>query len=275
MNYPSNKNEFNNFTQEKLDSMSTAELLELLESINENMTEDNFDDELITACLDALDKKVPMPEHMTDEESWQSFKDKLEPDRPTAGEGNALPKPRAKRVLRTGLVAAIIVFCLFSFMVVAQAAGVDVFGTIARWTDSVFGFESDEVKTAQEVAPSSFEECMELLAPKVPEGFAMAEPIISQDYATGYKEGGIDYYSDNDYIILTIIEAPDGNGFLYEKDNNDVEVIDIGNCRFYVFSNNGNSVAAWRYYQFECGISTSLDRDALISILHDSYADGV
>ncbi len=166
-------------------------------------------------------------------------------------------------------------FCLFSCMIVAQASGVDVFGSIARWTDSVFGFEPNEEKPAQEVVPSSFEECMELLAPKVPEGFVMDEPIIFQDYATGYKEGGIDYYNDADYITLTIIETPDGNGSIYEKDDNEVEAIDIGNSRFYVFSNNGNSVAAWRYYQFECGISTSLDRDALISILNNSYTDGV
>ena len=43
MSYSSNQNEFNNITREKLDSMSVAELLELLESINETMTEDNFD----------------------------------------------------------------------------------------------------------------------------------------------------------------------------------------------------------------------------------------
>lgn len=275
MSYPfdDKENEFNKITREQLDSMSVAELLKLLERINETMTEDNFDDELVEACLDAIDRKSPMPEYPSTDESLKAFEAKLHTARGT--EPELMVRQPRHRFARVGLIAAIVAVCLFSGMIAVQAAGVDVLGAIARWTDSVFGFESDEVKTAQEVAPSSFEECMELLAPKVPEGFAMAEPIISQNYATGYKEGGIDYYSDNDYIILTIIEAPDGNGFLYEKDNNDVEVIDIGNCRFYVFSNNGNSVAAWRYYQFECGISTSLDRDELISILHDSYADGV
>lgn len=273
MSYPSNKNEFNNITREKLDSMSAAELLELLESINENMTEDNFDDELITACLDALDKKSPVPEHMTDEESWQDFKAKLEPAAPSAGEVSALPKRRAKRVLRTGLVAAIIVFSLFTCMVAATAAGVNVFGSIARWTDSVFGFEQDEGKAASEAEPISFEECMELLALDVPEGFIMSEPMTYQDEATGYKEGAVDYYKDPDYIMLTIFEAPGGNGSVFEKDDNDVEIVDIGSCRFYVFSNNANSVAAWRYHQFECGVITSLDREALISILYESYAD--
>lgn len=276
MSYPSNKNGFNKITREKLDSMSAAELLELLESINENMTEDNFDDELITACLDALDRKSPLPACMPTEEARRSFENRVGfGDTGNIDSTNVNWTGRkVKSVFRNGLVAAIIVFCLFSGMIVAQATGVDVFGAIARWTDSVFGFEPNEEKTAQEVVPSSFEECMELLAPKVPEGFIMTEPIISQDYATGYKEGGIDYYNDSDYIMLTIIEAPDGNGLLYEKDDNEVEIIDIGNCRFYIFSNNANSVAAWRYHQYECGISTSLDRDTLISILRDSYTDG-
>ena len=63
MSYPSNEKPsgFNNMTREQLDSMSVAELLELLENINETMTEDNFDDELIEACLEAIDRKSPMP----------------------------------------------------------------------------------------------------------------------------------------------------------------------------------------------------------------------
>lgn len=274
MSYPfdDKENEFNKITREQLDSISVAELLELLESINGTMTEDNFDDELVEACLDAIDRKSPMPEYPSTDESLKAFEAKLH----TAGgtEPELMVRRPRHRFARVGLIAAIVAVCLFSGMIAVQAAGIDVLGAVARWTDSVFGFEPNEEKTAQEVVPSSFEECMELLAPKVPEGFIMAEPISFQDYATGYKEGGIDYYNDTDYIMLTIIEAPDGNGSLYEKDDNEVEIIDIGNCRFYIFSNNANSVAAWRYHQYECGISTSLDRDTLISILRDSYTDG-
>lgn len=275
MSYPSNEKPsgFNNMTREQLDSMSVAELLELLENINETMTEDNFDDELIEACLEAIDRKSPMPEYPSTDESLKEFEAKLH----TAGgtEPELMVRRPRHRFARVRLIAAIVAVCLFSGMIAVQAAGIDVLGAIARWTDSVFGFEPDEEKVVQEAAPSSFEECMELLAPKVPEGFIMAEPVIYQDQETGYKEGVVDYYNDTDYIMLTIIETRGNNGSMYEKDDNDVEIIDIGNCRFYVFSNNGNSVTAWRYNQYECGINTSLDRDTLISILHDSYADGV
>ena len=280
MSYPSNRgNEFNNITQEKLDSMSTAELLELLESINETMTEDNFDDELITACLDALDRKSPMPEYPSTERAWRSFEDKVELDKRASGGDSGTtanrPKRRAKRALRTGLVAAIIVFCLFSCMLVAQAAGVDVFGSIARWTDSVFGFGLDEAQAAQEKVPSTFAEYVELLKPEIPEGFTMSGPYFYQDELTGYNEVFINYYNDDDFITFTIIESPDTHGAFYEKDSNNVEVIDVGDFLIYIFSNNGDNIAAWHNNQFEFGITTSLSKDELVSMVKVSYLEGV
>ena len=279
MSYPSNRgNEFNNITQEKLDSMSTAELLELLESINETMTEDNFDDELITACLDALDRKSPMPEYPSTERAWRSFEDKVELDK-RASDGDSgttanRPKRGAKRALRTGLVAAIIVFCLFSCMLVAQAAGVDVFGSIARWTDSVFGFGLDEAQVAQEKVPSTFAEYVELLKPEVPEGFTMSGPYFYQGDLTGYNEVFINYYNDSDYIVFSILEMPDITGSFYEKDSQDVVILDAGDYKFYIFSNNTNNVATWRFQQFECGINTNLSKDDLVSMIRYSYAEG-
>ena len=47
---------------------------------------------------------------------------------------------RFKRVWRTALVAAIAIVCMFAAMVTAQAAGVDVFEAMARWTEDVFSF---------------------------------------------------------------------------------------------------------------------------------------
>ena len=158
MSYPSSNKEieFNNIALEKLDSMSTAELLALLENLNDTMTEDNFNDELVTACLDALDRKSPMPAFMTAEESWHSFENKVGLDDTgsiTSASVNRTGR-KVKRVFRTGLVAAIIVFCLFSCMIVAQAAGVDVFGAIARWTDDVFGFGSLNMEASDINTPS-------------------------------------------------------------------------------------------------------------------------
>ena len=120
MSYSSNQNEFNNITREKLDSMSVAELLELLESINETMTEDNFDDELVEACLDAIDRKSPMPEYPSTDESLKAFEAKLHTARGT--EPELMVRQPRHRFARVGLIAAVVAVCLFSGMIAVQAA---------------------------------------------------------------------------------------------------------------------------------------------------------
>ena len=55
-----------------------------------------------------------------------------------------------RRWLKQGLVAVIAIAVVFGGIVVAQAAGVDVFGTIGRWTNNVFHFDlsADETSTS-------------------------------------------------------------------------------------------------------------------------------
>lgn len=279
MSYSSNQNEFNNITREKLDSMSTAELLELLENINETMTEDNFNNELVTACLDALDKKVPVPEHMTDEESWQSFKDKLKPDRQTVEDGKSdilIPKRGTKRFLRAGLIAAIIMFCLFSCMILAQAAGVDVFGAIARWTDSVFGFGEIGVVSEALTTPSSgVDKSLEKIEPwllNVSGDFAMGVPEILSDPISGVIMYSVQYQSDENILLFDAITKPDDNTeSLFEKDNNVVKEVLVRDIPVYIFTNNSESVAAWYVDGIEFSISTNLDVESLASLVINSY----
>ena len=47
---------------------------------------------------------------------------------------------RLRQAGRTILVAAAAIVCALAIMVTAQAAGVDVFGVMARWTEDVFSF---------------------------------------------------------------------------------------------------------------------------------------
>ena len=47
---------------------------------------------------------------------------------------------RLGRVWRTALVAAAAAACMLAIMVTVQAAGVDIFGAMARWTEDIFSF---------------------------------------------------------------------------------------------------------------------------------------
>lgn len=78
----------------QLDSMSTAELLEGMEQALYSMTEETYDAELIDAYLEALERKSPMPEHPTADESYERFRARV-------GELNAAVNPQSAPARRT------------------------------------------------------------------------------------------------------------------------------------------------------------------------------
>ena len=284
MSYPSSNKEieFNNIALEKLDSMSTAELLALLENLNDTMTEDNFNDELVTACLDALDRKSPMPAFMTAEESWHSFENKVGLDDTgsiTSASVNRTGR-KVKRVFRTGLVAAIIVFCLFSCMIVAQAAGVDVFGAIARWTDDVFGFGSLNMEASDINTPSGAVEkvnqetiCfIKTWLPALPDEYIANNSVIEFDT----KSGAVAYSSSYSYDGNTIrFDAYGKLGntpiSIFEKDAEPVEQLSVRDCQIYVFGNLDNTVAAWFQNGIEFSLTSNLSAEKLVQLIHESF----
>ena len=138
--------------------MSTAELEQLLR-LNFQVSEDGFSDlEAILYISDLLAKRNGP---CNSDAAWQQFQTQyrpyadgrslfdfsdeeapspLETKRPSyapSGAGNR----SSRRLRRLAVLAAILAALLLGGMV-AQAAGLDVFGTIARWTDETFRFMS-------------------------------------------------------------------------------------------------------------------------------------
>lgn len=267
--------------REQLDAMSTAELLEALEQTLFSMTEENYDGELLDAYLDELDRKSPMPEHPATDESYERFKARVGKMNAainpleSAPAASAKPKPR-HTALRTALVAVIAAACLLSCMVVVQAAGLDVFGSIARWTDSLFGFGAIGEPAASPSPTGTQEvtvEYIETLLPTVPDGFVMGEPVVFEDDVSGGIEYCVSYNSDNDYITFSAVEQYDDNISKYQKDFEDVNLIDINGQIYYVFMNNDYVSAAWRISMLECYITTNLSVDELNDIIFLSYGE--
>lgn len=266
-------------TREQLDEMSTAELLEALEQTLFSMTEENYDGELLDAYLDELDRKSPMPEHPATDESYERFKARVGKMNAainpleSAPAASAKPKPR-HTALRTALVAVIAAACLLSCMVVVQAAGLDVFGSIARWTDSLFGFGAIGEPAASPSPTGTQEvtvEYIETLLPTVPDGFVMGEPEVFEDAETGCIEYWTCYYNDDKFIAFSAVEQYDENMSEYQKDYQDVHIIEIDGQEFYIFMNNGYASAAWRSVNLECNINTNLLLEDLTQIVINSY----
>ena len=266
-------------TREQLDAMSTAELLEALEQTLFSRTEENYDGELLDAYLDELDRKSPMPEHPATDESYERFKARVGKMNAainpleSAPAASAKPKPR-HTALRTALVAVIAAACLLSCMVVVQAAGLDVFGSIARWTDSLFGFGAIGEPAASPSPTGTQEvtvEYIETLLPTVPDGFVMGEPEVFEDAETGCIEYWTCYYNDDKFIAFSAVEQPEENISKYQKDYQDVSIIDIDGQVFYVFMNNGYASTAWKFANLECNITTNLTKENLSDIIVNSY----
>lgn len=267
-------------TAGQLDAMSTAELLEGLERALNSMTEETYDDGLITAYLDALDRKSPMPEHPTADESYEDFKRRVSEVNsalnPQDTEANG-PKRTPRKLFRSILVAIIAAACLLSCMVVVQAAGVDVFGSIARWTNDLFGFGdvgglSTPVPT-QTQQPEITVEYIESLLPEVPEGFVMGEPVVFEDPESGVLEYAVVYTCNDQYISFNAIENYGENFSLFEKDNTEVSTYSIAGNEFYIMQNNGAATSAWKTSNLEICIFTNLTDNNLKEILLNSYGE--
>lgn len=266
-------------TREQLDAMSTAELLEALEQTLFSMTEENYDGELLDAYLDELDRKSPMPEHPATDESYERFKARVGKMNAainpleSAPAVSAKPKPR-HTALRTALVAVIAAACLLSCMVVVQAAGLDVFGSIARWTDSLFGFGAIGEPAASPSPTGTQEvtvEYIETLLPTVPDGFVMGEPVVFEDDVSGGIEYCVSFISEANYITFSAVEQYNDSMSEYQKDYQDVRIIHIDGQIFYLFMNNGYASAAWRFSNLECSINSDLALEELTQIIVNSY----
>lgn len=132
--------------RDELEQLSPEELAQAMEQTLDQMTEDTYDQAVIDAYLDALDAKTPMPEAPDVEESYGQFQAMLSQALPE--EAPSKPKRRGS-VLRMTLRVALAAAFVFSCLMMAQASGIDLWGTVARWTDDGFRFQLVEDNTPQ------------------------------------------------------------------------------------------------------------------------------
>ena len=277
---------------ERLDAMSPAELAGELEQALDEMTEDTYDAAVIDAYLEALDRKTPMPEFPDSEAAYRRLQTTLQgavfqtqDKAATSGTSAA----RRRGLLRIGLVAAITTACLFGGMVAAQAAGIDVFGTLARWTQSAFSFgdiQSGDPAQQANISgmpadlPAEYQELWSELEARgvsgfmfptyIPDGFQFAgnELYASPDSSM------VDFtawYTKGDETILFNVLSAENLAAIYEKDTQDVEIYEIGNVEYYLFSNNERNIAVWHTGNVEYSISTALSISELKTIVNSIY----
>lgn len=193
----------------------------------------------------------------------------------TIKDSKEIPSSRhgIKFALRKLGIAAAVIAVFFATLIVVQAAGINVFGALAQWTDSVFRFGTS-TSTILNETEASYSELDELLlflkknniptqlAPtRIPEGYTFVDVA---KYSNETKNGVVAAFENSKQDVLTIEidkyfdEASVGDQFV-EKDVGNPEVYISNEKAFYLLSNTGNWGAIWsdgKYCLFLSGFPT-------------------
>ena len=285
--------------------MSPSPLADAMEQALDDMTEETYDPEVLRAYLEALERAAPVPPHAGARDSsralddWlQRQREQLRPERQV----DAGKPARRKSVLRVGLAAALLTACLFGAMVAAQAAGIDVFGAVARWTEEAFSFGNIPPQSGQdpaaarseqsgvrelsltEKAAELSEEAEEMRVileedgqpfyfPQIPETFDLASSQLFVDSRTQEATFVVMYEYQDQYIGFQIIQynsRPPGT--VHEKDDTQVQEYEINGITHYIMHNNGNVSAAWMpNHRVEYSLWTNTEDLDLKELLQSLY----
>ena len=253
--FPQNRPDGGEISTESFSSLSPEELAAAMEQMLDDMTEEDYDPELLNAYLDALDEKAPMPEVPDAEVSFARFRKKLLSIVPEQQNTAPAHRVRGRSLRRVVVTVAATVALLFALMVGAQAAGLDVFGNLAKWTDDLFWFLPSPGQGETSEYYSLFHEALENqslpkeLAPTwYPEGFTAGEPEVWDDEFGTVVQLDFNNTETDGFLTVSVerYSNPTDIGLsLFEKDSTPVDVYTSNNRSFYILSNLGNTVAVW------------------------------
>lgn len=243
-----------------LEQLSLEELEGIIRADAES--EEKGDTDFIYAVLEVIDEKeraLPGYEPVDVNEAWTEFLEYYNTREgadlslyPMGGEDGAesgpVPahspeRPRLHIVRRHIVVVAAAIGVAAALLLTVQAAGVDVFGAIAHWTDEVFSFSWAGRGTSErpEWAEALIEQGVDasLIPTKIPDGYVAGELTI--DDLILWKEFYQPFRStDNNLLSISIILYSSPEYFqtsTYEKDKSLVEIYEYGEGRIYTFSN--------------------------------------
>lgn len=168
---------------------------------------------------------------------------------------------RVSHVLKVAGIAAAVVIGIFGMMIGAQAAGIDVFGAIGRWTDETFHFTMFTGSATDGVSEfpvfegyaqlqAALDDCgiTEKLAPTwCPEGFEVSGLKVTTNDLGDKIYCAFDGVDDRTFNIQVRRYKSIDNieSRVFEKDNASVEQYISGKKIFYILSNIDTVTATW------------------------------
>lgn len=195
-------------------------------------------------------------------------------------------KTHAKNIFRKVVTIAATIAVVFMSMIAAQAAGVDIFGSLARWTEETFHFNGgDSTPAADGTRPQVEDETYLAIQAEVdklgidvpvvptwfPDGYELQEINSSAPDITEWKEVSCLLRNEDGKTIIWSVtkyeEGHDISSIVFEKDGRPVTQYLGGDKLFYIMSNNSCKTAVWSDGQIVVDIGGDLSEDTIKTMI--------
>lgn len=281
---------------ENLKRLSTEQLEELLRTApvlsGDQETSEYYD--AIEVVLLQRETEAPTGRLSDLDASWEEFRRQY-----AAPEGRGLrlysdggretPPPagsRSSAVFRKVLPIAAAIAVVFMSMIAAQAAGVDVFGSLARWTEETFHFNGGNSAPAADEAHPQVEDETYLAIQAEVDKIGIDVPVVPTWFPDGYELQEINSpdpeitewksvncllkNEDSKTIVWDVTKYKEGHDIssrVFEKDNRPVTEYLGGDKLFYIMTNNSRRIATWSDGQTVVSFSGELTEDTIKTII--------
>lgn len=255
--------------------------------------EEDIDSDALDALLDALDEIDPVPENemLDTEESLKRFHERyasLFPavEEPPAEAAETSPEKRHSRftAFKVALIAAVLVFAVGS--VAAQAFGMNVFGTIARWSSETFRMQSEEIPYATiRTNPLSEDETAfyDTLQDAV-DAFGITEPLVPQwipdrftlvEVKVKNRSDSVYFYANyedsDESLQIQYKETTDFDFHSLEKEPDYMGLYVCKKINHYLMFDKERWKACWQNGELECRISGHVSEQEIKDIIESIY----
>ena len=228
---------------------------------------------------EALNRKRPVEYLYTPEESWERFlercadEEEIAPGSIRAAQTKNAARPgRYRTVLRTALVAAVVVVLLAGATFAAGSFGYDLWAWVPRWNAAAERYEPVAAETDGKPIPAALAELgiTEPLYPThLPEGFVITESHISEDPLVLMEQ----YARGDKRLSITVTPIKGFETVVYQKGGKSAQEYATGTVVHYVFETENTVTAIWYTKHYATTISGNITREEIKGII-DSIHEG-
>lgn len=283
----------------KLESLSSSQLEDLLRSLGEDPDSNNEEAILdILSILNNRSKREPIDiDEKATSEAWNNFVNHFAT---SDGVGQSLfpvhtpetkikkPMYKKRRIL-SRIVTVAAVLCIL-FTAIPSALGSDTFlDLLGRWKDGFFAFLQNEDEPINPAINNRFETSnpgLQQLYTKIvehgvtkpvipmwlPDGFIMTS--CEKSYNPRKTSIAASFLNSSSSVVIEIEIYTQNKSDFYHVDDLEAETFELGGTTYYLISNNNNWVAVWADDNYKCAITTTLEKETLISIIKSIYKTG-